>query len=347
MPTVHILYGQDSFSLREKLRKIKGDLGSADLLDWGTQKLDGVTLTAEYLANVCQAMPFMVSRRVVIVEGLLSRFEPRPAAQGESPNREGHRDSKKEWEPFVRVVKSIPDSTLLILVDGEVKDKNPLLVALSAVAHADNFKPMKGDELLQWTQERASGHGLNLTPPVANHLLDLLGNNLWLIDNELQKLALYSADKTIKLSDVQEIVAYAREASIFQLVDAILQRRLQTALELLHLLRNSGAAAPYILAMLTREVRRLLLASLLVAGKALPPDLARELRLLDDRDLNIIRSKVRKYSLAGLKDLYHRFLETDMAIKTGKVDPDMAIELLIGQICGSTPTPAYRDRIAC
>ncbi|MBI2935110.1 MAG: DNA polymerase III subunit delta [Chloroflexi bacterium] len=344
---VHILYGPDSFSLKERLAEIRNGLGARDLLDLSFQQLDGSTLTPDQFANVCQAMPFMVSHRLVVVDGLLSRFEPRSSAQGEGQSREvvgaEAPESRKDWTHFARIIKSIPQTTVLVLVDGEIREKSPFLADVSGHARVEHFKLMKADDLFLWIRERAVKRGVDLPPQVANYLIELLGNNLWLIDSELQKLALFCAEKTVSMSDVQEAVSYAREASVFQFVDVILQRRLQKALEFLRLLRNSGAGAPYLLAMLTRETRRLLLAGLISAGKVVPQELARESRLLDERDLRIILAKAKKYSLPVLEDLYQRILQTDIAIKTGKSDPDMAIEMLIGNICNLAAPTAPRS----
>lgn len=358
---LHILVGADTFSLKERLEEIKGSLGSPEMLDFSSQRLDGASVTVEQFASACQAMPFMVPRRLVIVEGLLDRFQPatKPAAlptPGEgitvlSSPESGSRgkstdvadDPKKKWVPFAGIAKIIPETTILVLVDGEAKKNNPLLADLSGVAQVEPFPLLKDRDLSGWVQNRADKYGITLSAGIIDRLVDLVGSNLWVIDNELQKLKLYSRGQTVKLSDIEQIVGYSRESSIFQLVDAIIQRRTRRALELLQQLRNAGAEPPYILAMLTREVRRLVLAKVILAGRTIPQELARELRLQDERDLRFIRDKAGRYSQATLEDIYTRILRTDVAIKTGKGEADAAVELLIGEICGAAPLYASRN----
>lgn len=345
---IHVLYGADSFSLKERLQTIKDGLGSADLLEFNSQVLDGATLTPEHFAGICQAMPFMVARRLVIVEGLLTRFAPSrkpPAAShpGESTraaDEPGEKDEvpentpaeKKPWQAFAAVLRTIPETTVLVLVDGELRGKNPLLADIAPIARVELFHPLKADVLFQWVQNRAAGYGCKLGHETINYLLDILGDNLWLIDSELKKLGLYARDQTITISDIDQIVSYSREGNIFQLVDAILQRRTRRAMELLRQLQNAGAGAPYLLAMLTREVRRLLLAKLISAGIPPPPELARELKLVEERDVRIITGKAARYTRPALEALYRPILQTDLAVKRGK-DPDLAIELLLNEIC--------------
>ncbi len=358
---LHILTGADSFSLKERVEEIKSSLGSPEMLDFSTQRLDGASVTVEQFASACQAMPFMVPRRLVIAEGLLARFQPATKPAASPPPREGIavssspessgsgksadvvEDAKKKWVPFAGIAKSIPETTILVLVDGEIKKTNPLLADLSRAAEVETFPFLKDRDLYGWVQSRADKYGISLSAGIVERLIDLVGSNLWIIDSELQKLKLFSHGQTVKLPDIEQIVGYSRESSIFQLVDAILQRRIKRALELLQQLRNAGAEPPYILAMLTREVRRMVLAKVILAGRTIPQELARELRLYDEKDLRIIMGKAGRHQQATLEDLCNRILKTDVAIKTGKGEADAALELLIGEICGAAPLSASRN----
>lgn len=354
---IYILYGPDSYSLQQRVTGIKSELGEAEMLSFNTLALNAVDIKPEQLATACQAAPFMTSKRLVIVHGLLSRFEIRksasagekqPAEEARSATEEesglfeagkvetvkGERvESKKELPVFVKVIKDIPESTVLVLLDSEVNKSNPLLAALSPVAKTEVFPLFKDDELHQWIEKKAAIYSARLSAEVITDLIDLIGSNLWVLDSELQKLILFCQGKVITRSDVKQVVGYSRENSIFQLIDAVLYHRIKTAQELLHQLLEAGAAPAFVLFMVTREVRRLLLAKQVSAGKTLPPELARELRLSGEKELRIATNKARRYSQAALEDLYHRILETDVQIKTGRYEAQLAVELFIGAVC--------------
>ncbi|GAI47378.1 unnamed protein product [marine sediment metagenome] len=40
-----------------------------------------------------------------------------------------------------------------------------------------------------------------------------------------------------------------------------------------------------------------------------------------------------RYSLARLKEVYHRLLDADLSIKTGKYDAELALNILIAELC--------------
>ena len=73
---LYILFGADDFSLNESLEEIKKGIGDRPMLDSNTTILEGRQLTPNQLREVCAALPFLAPKRLVIVKGLLERFEP-------------------------------------------------------------------------------------------------------------------------------------------------------------------------------------------------------------------------------------------------------------------------------
>ena len=74
---MYILSGQDDYSLSESLEEIKRGIGDQVLLAANTTTLDGQQMTLDQLKTVCETLPFLAERRLVIIKGLLERFEPR------------------------------------------------------------------------------------------------------------------------------------------------------------------------------------------------------------------------------------------------------------------------------
>jgi hypothetical protein len=73
---LYILYGEDDFSLKEALAEIKEGLGDKELLATNTTLLQGQNLTLQQLIITCDTLPFLTPKRLVIVDGLLSRIDP-------------------------------------------------------------------------------------------------------------------------------------------------------------------------------------------------------------------------------------------------------------------------------
>ena len=116
------------FSLNEYLEEIKRGIGDKSLLDSNTTMLDSQQLTPNQLREVCTTLPFLAPKRLVIVNGLLERFEPR-VGQGRQKKKVKD-DQPKDHEAFAALIDEFPDSTVLVFIDCDVKNKNPLLKEL-------------------------------------------------------------------------------------------------------------------------------------------------------------------------------------------------------------------------
>jgi DNA polymerase III delta subunit len=103
---LYVLYGQDAFSLNQAVEKIKADLGDREMVATNTTSLEGQHLTLSELRNKCGAAPFLSSCRLVIVDGLLGRFELK---QSRPRSRKGKsRNELGEWEGLASYIGQMP-----------------------------------------------------------------------------------------------------------------------------------------------------------------------------------------------------------------------------------------------
>jgi len=326
---LYILYGQDDFSLNQAVGKIKADLGDREMVATSTTNLEGQHLTLSELRNKCGAAPFLSSHRLVIVDGLLGRFESK-----QSKPRSGKGKSKNglgEWEGLDSYIKQMPETTVLMLVDEEVKGQNPLLKKLSPLAEVRTFPLLRGRDLKAWIQQRVKGEGGDITPQAVNLLAELIGGDLWAMDGEIQKLLLYSQERPISEDDVRQLVSHVQEANIFALVDAVAEGRTELAQRILHRLYHDGVAPTYIMVMITRQFR------LIAQAKDLKKGLSRlqiqdRLGLKSSYSLDKTLGQAKLYDFEGVKRAYDKLLETDLAIKTGKYSDKLALELLVTEL---------------
>jgi len=327
---LYILYGEDDFSIREALARIKEGLGDKELLSTNTTILQGQNLTLQQLITTCDTWPFLAPNRLVIVEGLLSRFE----TQDKEKRAAKPRDS--EWQSFKEYLNRMPESTVLILADGALKRSNPMLVDVAPLAKVQEFKPLKGAQLKNWIQTRAKSLGCSISPPALQLLSELVGGNLGLLSIEIDKICLYAQGRMVEVNDVKSLVAYAQETNVFSMVDAILERNASKATRLLHLLEDEGAAPAYLLFMITRQIRMVIQAKDMVRQKQASADIGHTLGIASDYVLQKVREQARAPSMEQLKAIYRKLLDADISIKTGRIKGDrgeLALELLVCELC--------------
>jgi len=327
---LHVLIGENDYSLRQALDEIKKGIGDPTALMTNTTILDGRTVMLEQLRNACETVPFLAEKRLVIVEGLLERFEPRvkPGRKKAPPKVE----QLEEYKKIVDGIKKLPPFTELVLTGGGVKATNPLLRELSTVTKVKSFPMLRPPQLSQWVERRVKEAGGNISPQAVTTLVRFVGNDLWTMANEVDKLVLYTAGRRIEEADVKAVVSYAREESVFTMVDAVLEFRVGVAQETLQQLFRQGAAPVQLLAMISRQVRIIFLVKEMRAQGKSRNEIQSKLGLNSDFLVRKAWEQSEKYSPARLRELYHRILETDVSIKMGKLDGEIALSILIAEL---------------
>ena len=329
---LYILVGEDDFSQTKSLEEIKQGLGDQSLLAANTTILDGQQVTVNQLKTVCGTMPFLAEKRLVIVQGLLGRFEP-----ATKPRRRKKiapvAEKEPEYKSFADSLSKIPDCTVLVLVDGKIKSGNPLLKQLSPRAKVMSFPLLKEEGLRQWVRRGVAEQGATISPEAVDLLAKLVGGNLWVMNNEISKLALFALGRRIEVEDIKALVSLAQETSVFVMVDAILDFKAGVAEQLLEQLLQRGASPAYLLVMLSRQVRLIVQARELRRQRKPEVEIQDRLGLPSEFVLRKTLDQAQRYPLERLKELYNKLLETDLAIKTGKYDGELALNLLIAELC--------------
>ncbi|MSQ14927.1 MAG: DNA polymerase III subunit delta [Dehalococcoidia bacterium] len=336
---VYLLYGDDDFSIKEALDDIKASLGDRETINLNTTALDGKTVSLGELRAVCDTMPFMASTRLVLVHDLLSRFDPRPrdprAGSGKSTANEA-------WTTLPSYLAGIPDTTTLVLIDGALVPRNAMLPQLRLVATIKQFPALRSAELEKWVRNRVSVLDGKITTGAVRLLCQLVGNNLWALRSEAEKLVLYCQGGEIQEKDVQTVTTQAREISIFTMVDAVAEGSVAQAVNALEELFDSGAAPLYVLFMVTRQYRLIIQMLEARQEKADLNTVGKTLGINNDFVFRKTREQAGRYNMAQLQEVYRLLLEADASIKRGQLPPEVALEALVPELCGIVRSPQRR-----
>jgi len=333
----YIICGDDNYRCHRALSDFKASLGNSDMLTVNTSVMDGRKLTLKELTEVCDVVPFMSPNRMVIVEGLLKRFSSADRQAPAADNNSGGSAQAREWQELGNYIKRMPPSTVLLLFDPDIdaKGHNNLLKNLSPLADKSmQLNELKGKELLDWIKSYASSNGGKLSSAAANLLAEYIGGDLWALSGEISKLVTYCENGEVGEKDVREITSFAREENIFTLVDAVMEGRVKEAQMMLHRMLKYGTAPQQILAMIERQLTLILRVK---ECQGMPPQEIREKLGLHPRyplDKTLKQSK--SYTVLRLRKAFHALLDTDMAIKTGRYEDELALDMLVIDLCKHT-----------
>ncbi len=332
---LYLAVGRNEFLREEFIGQLKALMRR---LPAGEHNLDefGPTAPIRDVIAACDVAPFLCEKRMVIARGVCStggRGRSRPAASGAPPEER----RATAVDELVRYVPRLPETTHLVLVEDDPATVKPI-EAVRPDAVKRDFAPIRDDAVPGWIVERARKRGARISPQAARELAHLAGTELRALDRELEKLATYvDQGATIDVQDVRVLVA-GTAPSIFEFQDALAERRPAAALAATRARLNHGDDAAELLAQAAGLVRRLLVVKELraqggpVARHAASYGLNASPYLLQK-----LERQAAKVSASELERAYVALHDADLAIKRGRRDPDLAIELAIAEIVGVGP----------
>lgn len=325
---IYILHGENEFDKSEYLHSLIAGLGEYDTLNYVA--LEGRNLSKEELQHHADVPPFLGDHRLVVVHGLLTRL-----ASGKAGNKKKETSSLQQW--LVSYLPTVPASTILVFdEDKEFSAKNPVVRVVADLKEDGKVIDFRapnprGNELEQWVIAHAKKMGARLERGVATDLASFIGPDLRLIHTELLKLVAYADNRPVTRADVRLLVPYAQDANIFAMVDALGNRQTSRAFRLLAQLRNEGAHPLYLLTMIVRQFRLLLQVNDLSGRGMQPGAIAKQLKIKPWMARKLL-PQARRYSQEQMLAIYDRLLDVDVAIKTGQMEANLALDLLVVEL---------------
>jgi DNA polymerase-3 subunit delta len=332
----YVFHGPDEFSRAELIAEWQNRMGDPAMASLNTTHLDGRKATLEEMRHCCDTIPFMAERRLVIVEGFLSRLYPqRRRGAGEKSEEEAAPGRKRELEQLLEYLPTLPETTRLVFVENELLDeKHPVLKLAEQLGsgRVRRFVAPERGALPQWIIERAASKGGEIEPRAAQTLASYVGGDLRLLDQELEKLLSYvGGARPVGEDDVHLLTPYVRETYIFSMIDAVCLGDGRKALALLHQLLDEGKAPLYLLTMIVNQLRTLIQVKELLGQNKNQQEIVKELKL-HPYPVQKAMEQARFFNQEQLRRIYSRLLETDLAIKTGQMSDLLALDMLVADL---------------
>ena len=325
---IKVLHGDDEFSIEERLAALRVEAGPPEVVGPSTSVFEGDSYSRDEMIGAASAVPFLADRRLVIVRGLLGRID---ANSGRSRGKTLKLPAG-DWDGLAEGLEALPPTTELIFVEGPLRRNGAGLKAAGSSARVEVFPARRGRDLEEWVGRRFAEVGQGASPAAVMRLSDLIGGQMRLLDQEIRKLVLYAGDRQVQAADVELMVSPAREANIFAAVDAVLERRPAISLKLLYQLLEDGSSVQYILGMLARQVRMVIVAQDMTGTGSNQDDIAQRIGTkAGSYPMRKTLEQARKFPPSYLADVHRRLLEADVAFKTG-ADERIGVELLVARI---------------
>jgi len=327
------LYGPDTFRSRQKLNEIvehykkvhKSGLNlkffEGEDLRTSTERFDRPEFTTEGFSRM-------------LFEDFRDEFQQISMFQGKKMLILRNIFSNREFkEKFLSNPKGFINTKNIILFyeKNEISSDDPLFIFLKKNAKSQEFKPLKGQSLNNWIKKRFESYKITIEPGVEGKLISLIGNDLWQMDNEIKKIIAYKKGEKIELKDIEILVRTKIKADIFKTIDAMALGDKKRALELLHKHLEKGDSPSYLLSMINFQFRNIIEVKDMIERNKSYSTILREAQFhpfVIKKSYNLAK----KFTFKELKKIYQKIFQVDLNIKTGKLNPEIALDLLIAEI---------------
>ena len=265
--SIHAVVGSDESEVKRHARQLAGEMAPAAAGDLGCEVIDGIADNADQaITRVHQTLealltlPFFGGDKLVWLKN--ANFMGETIA-GRAPS------VLAALEKLIETLQGgLPGGVRFLLSAPDIDKRRSFYKSLGKVAKVDVFDKLDSSRS-GWEEEaggiardRASALGLKLRGDALELFVQLTGGDSRQIDNELEKLDLYLAERReITVADVRLMVPASRAGVIFELGNALAARDLVTAMALIEQLLFQGETPIGILLVaVIPTVRNLLLA---------------------------------------------------------------------------------------
>lgn len=314
-----LLHGEDSYRSHQKLNQIKEEFKKQDPSGVNLIVLDGEILGLEDFKNQVQSIGFLSEKRLVVVQDLFFKG--------------------KIQKEIIEYLESYEGSSDIVFYE-EAKLDGRLIKKFPKNIEIEEFNLLKGFALNKWVEDEFKKQEMRVEKAAVEKLVLYVGPDLWQMVNEIEKLITFKAQSSepkaqsvILASDVELLVKANFNNSIFDLVDAIGNKRSKLATKLIYKFLESGESGLSILGMINWQFRNLLMVKDLLASGASQSEIIKKTGLHP-----FVAQKTtwqaKNFEINELKKIYGKLVGADQAIKTGQIEPDLALELLVVGLCG-------------
>lgn len=316
---IYVLAGDEEFIKRlaqTALRRLV--LGEDD--SFGLSTYPGDKAVWATVHDELETLPFLGSRRLVIIENA-------------DPFVTRHRATLEKYV-------GQPATTGVLVLDVKSWPSNTRLAKLIDTAATLQCKTPAAHKLPEWCVQHATAtYQKQLTAPAARMLVDLVGPEMGLLNQELAKLAVYvgSANK-IDAGDVDKVVGNSRVENTWKIFDAIGAGQTGEALGILDRLFTQGEDPMRVLGAFSMQLRRLAQAGRLAQqGQSIPAALDRA--GIPPFAQKGCEQQLRHLGRQRANQLFDWLLETDLGMKgSSQLPPRTLLERLVVRLARS-PSP--------
>ncbi len=305
---IYFLYGEENYLKRQyRDRLTKALIPEGDTMNYAYYEGKGINV--KEIIDLSETMPFFAERRLIVVE-----------------NSGFFKNASPELADYL---KDLPETTYMIFVESEVDKRGKLYKAVKDKGRVVELSKQDEKTLMLWILSNVKREGKKTTESAVRYLLSKCGTDMENLQKEMEKLFCYTLDKdTIEIADIEEICTTQITNQIFEMVNAVAEKKQKKALELYYDLLALKEPPMRILYLLSRQFRLLMEVKELAGSGYSKKDIA-SIAGLHPFVTGKYVEQAKAFRMMELREILEESVEIEERVKTGLLGDVLGVELFI------------------
>lgn len=304
---MYLLYGdEDYLKIIYKNALVSAAVGD-DTMNFSSY--EGKDININEIIDTSKTLPFFAERRVILIE------------------RSGVMKSSND--ELAEAIKDCPDTTMFIFVEDEVDKRNKVFKAVSSNGYACEMKALTEAGLLDWLNKLFYKGGKRMSTQVMTYFINKVGQDMYVIENEANKLIYYVGEREIiEPDDVDAICITETPEQLFKMIDAIADKNQELVMKLYSDLVALKEPPLKMLVMLGKHFTNLLMTKSMMKNGLGSREITEKLATRPFF-ANKYMAQAKRFSTATLREAVEDCVKADNDVKTGKSTDTYVFELII------------------
>ena len=306
---VYLLYGEETFLVNSYKNRLKEAVLGDDTMNFS--RYEGKGIDVGELIRQADTMPFFAEKRLILVED--SGF------------------FKASSEELASYLPSMPDTTCIIFAESQVDKRNRLYKKVKELGYAAEMQRQDAAQLARWAGGILAREERKITGRTMELFLSMTGEDMENIRMELEKLVCYTMGRdVITKEDVDAVGTVHVTSRVFDMVAAIVAGNTKKAMDLYEDLLTLKEPPMRILFLIARQFNQLLQIKELTAAGKDKGAMASALKV-PPFAVGKLTAQARAFTRDQILSWVTLCVETEEAVKTGRLSDRLAVELLIAR----------------
>ena len=241
-----------------------------------------------------------------------------------------------KFDALDKILQDMLPSSYVIFIAESVDKRRKLYKTVQKIGATLEAEPLRTWEVGDWLNEKLKSIGKVMNGQArkffAERIEILPEISLWYLENELNKVADYVADKEITVNHLQQILTEPPELSNFAIIDAINSKQTEKAVSILRNQLRDVYKIPLIIGLLVRNVRQLILAKFYLKRGINAKDLTRPLAVASPYIAQKIATSAASYKSELLEEIFLELADVDFNFKIGRAGVE-SLEKIVVKLC--------------